>query len=374
MLLTEALNFQIPGSLALDCGKCLRGVNIRYETAGRLTPEADNAILVCHALTGDAHVCGKYTPDDAKSGWWDSMIGPGKYIDTDRYFVICSNILGGCSGSTGPRSVNPDTGNPYNMSFPVITIRDMVRAQMELIKYLGIKRLLAVAGGSMGGMQVLEWAVNYPDMMKCVLPIATAACNTAQNIAFDWVGRNAIQNDPHWNNGDYSADRTPETGLATARMLAHITYLSDETLTRKFGRGLQKSEDYSFKFDYDFAVESYLEHQGHTFVGRFDANSYCYITRAIDYYDLAGDTDGNLDIALAGMKADAMLVSFSSDWLFPPKQLVRLVNSMLRNRIRVTYSELQSSYGHDAFLLETDRLGRMVRDFLANQYAEVRRG
>ena len=368
VFITTPQDFRLPEPLPLDCGRILKDVNIRYETAGTLNAERSNAVLVNHALTGDAHVCGRHTPEDKKPGWWDEMIGPGKMVDTNKYFVICSNVIGGCSGSTGPQSIDPDTGKPYNMNFPVITVADMVRAQKALIDHLGIKKLLAVVGGSMGGMQVLEWAVAYPEMMKCVIPIATTSRMSAQGIAFDWIGREAIQSDPQWRNGDYKKfSENPARGLGVARMIAHITYLSDESMTRKFGRNLQDKESYSFNFDFDFAVESYLNYQGRKFVERFDANSYCYITRATDYFDLTAHAKGDLVKALENVKADFLVVSFSSDWLFPPADSHELVRALLRNRKKVSYSNVISGYGHDAFLLEVDTLSKMIRDFLANQ-------
>jgi len=350
-------------ALELDCGRKLYNVNIRYETYGELSPEKDNAILVTHALSGDAHVAGKHSPEDRKPGWWDNMIGPGKYIDTDKYFVICSNVIGGCSGSTGPRSVNPATGKLYNLDFPVLTIADMVRAQKRLIEYLQIPRLLAVIGGSMGGMQVLEWGKRYPEMVQSVVAIATTPRQSPQNIALNWVGSQAIRSDSDFNNGDYVVN--PEHGLATARMLAHITYLSDESMERKFGRNLQDADKYSFAFHRDFAVESYLDYQGQRFVERFDANSYLYITRAIDYFDLA--EGGSLSEALKGAKSDFLVVSFSSDWLFTTAESEALVKALLANKLNCSFCEIESSYGHDAFLLEVDRLGSLIRDFVANQ-------
>lgn len=360
-------NFQLPEPLALDCGRTLKGVNIRYETVGTLAPDRSNAILITHALSGDAHVCGRHAPEDPKPGWWDEMVGPGRAIDTNRYFVICSNVLGSCAGSTGPRSVNPDTGNPYNLDFPVITIRDMVRAQRYLIDYLGVEKLLSVVGGSMGGMQAMEWAINYPDRLDSAVPIATTSQLSPQSIAFDWVGREAIKYDPNWNNGNYSADHVPDRGLAAARMLAHITYLSDESMSLKFGRDLQDTDSYSFDFHRDFAVESYLEHQGRRFVERFDANSYFYITRAMDYFDLAARAGGDLARAFASAKAAFLVVSFSSDWLFPTAESRKIVNALLKNRLNVSFCEIKSAYGHDAFLLEADVLGPMLRDFLRNR-------
>ena len=372
--IVEEKDFKLPEPLPLDCGKVLQDVTLRYETCGTLNADKSNAIMIFHALSGDAHVCGYHSESDAKPGWWSDMIGPGLYIDTDKYFVICSNVLGGCSGSTGPRSINPETGKMYNMTFPVITIRDMVRAQHELIKFLGIEKLLAVVGGSMGGMQALEWVVNYPEMVGSVLPIATTTQLSAQGIAFNWVSREAIKYDPNFKNGEYTAENVPDKGLATARMLAHITYLSDESMGRKFGRGLQKSENYSFNFDYDFAVESYLEYQGRRFVERFDANSYFYITRAIDYFDLASRYKGDLAMAFAKVKCPFLVVSFTSDWLFPSEQSITLVRALLRNNIEVSYVNIESGYGHDAFLLEFETLGAMVRDFLGNEFKKLTEG
>ncbi|MBQ4336386.1 MAG: homoserine O-acetyltransferase [Lentisphaeria bacterium] len=353
-------------ALLLDCGRKLYDVNLRYETYGTLSEKLDNAVLIHHALTGDAHVAGKYSPEDRKPGWWDEMIGPGKYIDTNIYFVVCSNVIGGCSGSTGPRSIDPETGKRYNMDFPVITIADMVRAQHRLMKFLQIPRWLAVVGGSMGGMQVLEWSVMYPDEVKSAVPIATTAQLSPQSIAFDWVGREAIQYDANWQNGNYE-EKVPDRGLSTARMLAHITYLSDESMARKFGRNLQENNEYSFNFSRDFAVESYLQYQGRRFVERFDANSYCFITRAMDYFDLADRAGGSLAKSLAEATADFLVVSFSSDWLFPTSQSKDIVHALLKNQQNVSFCEIESSYGHDAFLLEVDTLGTMIRGFLAHQ-------
>lgn len=370
-LITEPRDFRFgetdADALELDCGRKLRSVTIRYECAGKLAPEKDNAILILHALSGDAHVCGRHHPDDRKPGWWDEMVGPGRPIDTDEYFVVCSNVIGGCSGSTGPRSVNPETGRRYNLDFPVITIRDMVRAQKRLTEHLGIGRWLAALGGSMGGMQALEWAVTYPELIKCAIPIATTAQLSPQSIAFDWVGREAIKYDPKWQDGDYEPDKVPADGLATARMLAHITYLSDESMSRKFGRELQEKAAYGFDFQRDFAVESYLEYQGQRFVERFDANSYFYITRAMDYFDLAARAGGDLARALAPATAEFLVTSFSSDWLFPTAQSLSIVQALLKNRQRVSFCEIESGYGHDAFLLEIEVLGPMLRDFLRNQ-------
>jgi homoserine O-acetyltransferase len=357
-------------ALKLDCGRKLYSVNIRYETYGELQPDGSNAVLILHALSGDAHVSGRHAADDPKPGWWDEMVGPGKYIDTDKYFVVCSNVIGGCAGSTGPRSTNPKTGKLYNMDFPVITIADMVRAQKRLMEHLRIDKWLSIVGGSMGGMQALEWAISYPDLMESVIPIATTTCLAPQAIAFDWVGREAIQSDSNWLKGDYS-ENSLQKGLSIARMLAHITYLSDESMRHKFGRDLQDSASYSFAFERDFAVESYLQYQGRRFTERFDANSYLYITRAMDYFDISSRADGNLAKALKPVKCPFLVVSFSSDWLFPSSQSVDLVKALLKNQCEVSYCEVESSYGHDAFLLEVDTLGKMISDFLRNRLEAI---
>ncbi len=355
--------------LPMDCGRALKKVVIHYETYGTLSPNADNAILVEHALTGDAHVAGYHSPQDKKAGWWDDMIGPGKPIDTNRFFVVCSNILGGCSGSTGPRSINPDTGKQYNMAFPVITIADMVRAQERLMRHLGIQRWFCVIGGSMGGMLALQWGVSYPEYVNATVAIATTARFSPQGISFDWVSREAIMNDPNWENGNY--DEQPKRGLATARMLAHITYLSDESMNYKFGRNLQASDNIEYNFSKDFRIESYLDHQGVKFVERFDANSYLYITRAIDYFGISDSTNGDLSAALKKVTTPYLIVSFSSDWLFPAYQSQELVKALLYNGNDVTYCNIQSSYGHDAFLLETEALGSIMSSYLGNlKYTE----
>jgi len=357
-------DFLIEEGLHLQCGQTLAPINLRYETYGTLSEKADNAILLEHALSGDAHVAGYHSEDDEKPGWWDSMVGPGKTFDTDKYFIVCSNVIGGCSGSTGPASVNPKTGKPYNMDFPVLTIADMVHAQKKLMDHLKIKKWLCVAGGSMGGMQVLRWALLYPDCLVSAIPIATSSRISPQSIAFNWVGREAIMSDPGWNGGNYSEQ--PEKGLAIARMLGHITYLSEESMRRKFGRKLQTAKDYSFDFDKDFSVESYLQHQGMRFVERFDSNSYLYITRAIDYFDVSDKVNGDMAQGLKAIQCKCLVVSFTSDWLFPPEQSREMVRGMLKNGVDVTYCNIQSSYGHDAFLLEEDTLGRLISNFLQN--------
>jgi homoserine O-acetyltransferase len=337
--------------LPLDCGVELAPVSIAYQTYGTLNAERSNAILICHALTGDQFVADRH-PITGKPGWWQAMVGPGKVFDTDRYFLICSNVLGGCMGTTGPADLNPATGKVWGLDFPVITIGDMVRAQVRLIDHLGIEKLFCVAGGSMGGMQVLEWAARYPERMRAAVPIATAARHSAQNIAFHEVGRQAITADPEWRDGAYASENTrPQRGLAVARMAAHITYLSEAALHRKFGRNLQRGS-LTFGFDADFQVESYLRHQGLSFTERFDANSYLYITRAMDYFDLAADHGGLLAQAFAGTRVHFCVISFSSDWLFPTSEsraVVKALNSVAAN---VSFVEVESDKGHDAFLLD----------------------
>lgn len=362
--LVEGRNFRFDKPLPLDCGRVLKDVNLHYETYGTLSPKADNAIIIEHALSGDAHVAGYHSLNDKKPGWWDAMVGPGKPFDTNRFFIVCANIIGGCAGSTGPRSIDPDTGKRYNMTFPVITIRDVVRANHCLMEHLGIRKWLAVAGGSMGGMTALTWAISYPEAVNSVIAIATTPRVTPQAISFNWVSREAIMTDPKWNRGEY--EEQPQRGLAAARMLAHITYLSDESMRSKFGRKFQTSTDYSYSFSKDFRIESYLEHQGATFVERFDANSYLYITRAIDYFDLSDSANGDLKAALSVAKCPFLVVSISSDWLFPPYQSREIVRALLDNRNETTYCNIESPYGHDAFLLETKTLGSLISSFIAN--------
>jgi homoserine O-acetyltransferase len=350
--------------LLLECGKKLGPIDVAYETYGQLNEAGDNAVLICHALSGNAHVAGYNDPQDRrKPGWWDNMVGPGKAIDTDKYFVICSNFLGGCSGTTGPSSVNPETGKPYGLDFPIITIADMVRVQKLLVDSLGIKRLLAVIGGSIGGMQVLQWTLAYPDMIKAAIPIATSTHLGAQSIAFDAVGRNAIVADAHFADGQYHDKEVPGRGLAIARMIGHITYLSEEGMRQKFGRQLRSADRYSYDFNSEFSVETYLDHQGQSFVERFDANSYLYITKASDYFDLPRDY-GSLEKAFAHVKARFLVVSFSSDWLFTPTQSEAMVDALVANGRDVSYCSIASTYGHDAFLLETETLGAFLFSFL----------
>lgn len=352
-----------PHEMVLESGEKLGPITLAYETYGELNHAKSNAVLILHALSGDAHAAGRHSPEDPKPGWWDNMIGPGKAFDTDKYFIICANVLGGCRGSTGPCSLNPVTGKPYGLDFPVITIGDMVRAQRELIRYLGISRLLAVAGGSMGGMQALEWATRFPNEIASALVIAATPVASAQAIAFDAVGRNAIQADDAFASGNYYDGQPPWRGLAVARMLGHITYLSDESMQAKFGRRLKDAEGYSYDFGSEFSVETYLDYQGGQFVSRFDANSYLYITKAIDYFDLA-DAYGSLDEAFARVTAKMCIVSFSSDWLYPPYQSEQMVYSLARQRKNVTYCNIRSDYGHDAFLLEGKVLKKLIAGFL----------
>jgi homoserine O-acetyltransferase len=332
-------------------------------TYGTLNAARSNAILICHALTGDQFVASRH-PITGKPGWWDIMVGPGKPIDTDRFFVICTNVIGGCMGSTGPASIDPKNGKPYALDFPVVTIRDMVRAQAMLIDALGIEKLLCVTGGSMGGMQVLQWAASYPGRIATAMPLATGARHSAQNIAFHEVGRQAIMADPDWNGGQYYDGERPAKGLAVARMAAHITYLSEAALQRKFGRELQDRDQISFGFGADFQVESYLHHQGMTFVDRFDANSYLYITRAMDYFDLAGDYKGVLADAFRNTKARFCLISFTSDWLFPTPENKRIAHALNATAANVSFVEIESDKGHDAFLLDEPEMLATVRGFL----------
>ena len=354
-----------PDAMELDCGRRLGPVTLAYETYGTLSPERDNAVLVVHALSGDAHVAGYHAPDDRKPGWWDLAVGPGKPFDTTRYFVVCSNIIGGCKGSTGPSSTNPATGRPWGPEFPIVTIADMVRAQKRLVDHLGIRRLLSIVGGSMGGFQVLEWAVRYPECVASAIPIATSARLNAQGIAFDEVGRQAIMADPNWRGGDYYGQEAPRAGLAIARMIGHITYLSDREMHEKFGRRLQERDAFGYDFKTEFEVESYLRYQGDSFVRRFDANSYLYITKAMDYFDLAAGR-GSLVEALQDVSADFLVVSIASDWLFPTYQSKEIVRALKANGVPTTFMELDSPYGHDAFLLPSAQLAEGLAGFLAN--------
>ena len=361
---SPTVEFPADAPMQLDCGQRLAPFTIAYQTYGTLNAEKSNAILICHALTGDQHVAND-SPVTGKPGWWETMIGPGKPIDTRRYFVICPNILGGCMGSTGPASTNPATGKPYGLDFPVITVGDMVSAQVRLIDHFGIDQLFSVAGGSMGGMQVLEWAARLKERVFTAMPIATAPWHSAQNIAFHEVGRQAVMADPDWCAGDYlEQGRIPRNGLAVARMAAHITYLSEDALQRKFGRSLQERSEKTFTFNADFQIESYLRHQGSTFVDRFDANSYLYITRAMDYFDLAAGYGGVLANAFRGTKTRFCVVSFTSDWLYPTRESRAIVKALNAVAANVSFVEIESDKGHDAFLLDEPELFATVRGFL----------
>ncbi|MBL8587601.1 MAG: homoserine O-acetyltransferase [Methylobacteriaceae bacterium] len=359
------MRFGADRPLAMDAGVALAPFQIAYQTYGTLNADKSNAVLVCHALTGDQHVANVH-PVTGKEGWWEVMIGPGKPIDTDRYFVICPNVIGACMGSTGPASTNPATGRPYGLDLPVVTIPDMVRAQAMLIDALGVETLFCVIGGSMGGMQVLQWAAAYPTRVFSAIPIATASRHSSQNIAFHEVGRQAVMADPDWRGGRYhEAGVRPEKGLGVARMAAHITYLSDAALHAKFGRRLQNREAPTFSFDADFQIESYLRHQGRAFVQRFDANTYLYLTRAMDYFDLAADHGGRLAGAFKDTRTRFCVVSFTSDWLFPTAESRAVVHALNACGASVSFVEIDTDKGHDAFLLDVPELFSTTRGFLA---------
>ncbi|MBM3705588.1 MAG: homoserine O-acetyltransferase [Actinobacteria bacterium] len=359
-----------PDVMVLDSGQKISPVTIAFETYGNLNSEGSNAVLIFHALSGDAHAAGFNSRKDAKPGWWDIMIGPGKPFDSNKHFIICANIIGGCRGSTGPSSMNPSTGKPYGLTFPEITIKDMVKPQKTLIEHLGIKKLLCVAGGSMGAMQALQWIVSYPGMSEGAVIIATTPQHTALQIAFNSIGRYAIISDPAWNNGDYygSSKKKPDMGLSIARMIGHITYLSEEAMHKKFGRkfisGGKKNKPVA-DFTKDFEVESYLQYQSESFIKRFDANSYLYISKAIDNFNIA-EGHSNLAEAFKGIKARCLLVSFSSDWLYPKEQSLKMVRALKINGIETTYINIESEYGHDAFLIEDRKLKSVLKGFLSS--------
>ena len=351
-------------SLTLDSGEVLAPLTIAYETYGTLNEHRSNAILILHALSGDAHAAGYYSGEE-RPGWWETMIGPSKGFDTDRYFVICSNVIGGCKGSTGPSSINPATGREYALEFPLVTVGDMVRAQKLLVEHLGIERLLCVSGGSMGGMQALEWAVAYPEAVASCVAIAATQKHSPMQIAFNEVGRQAIMADPKWNNGDYYEGDAPDSGLAVARMIGHITYLSDESMHQKFGRRFQDKSTLTYDLARDFEVASYLKYQGEMFTRRFDANTYLYVTKALDYFDLTGGR-GILAETFRDLRQDMrfLVVAFSSDWLYPPYQSKEIVRALKGNNVDCSYIEMKLSFGHDAFLLENKELSRMVWNFI----------
>lgn len=357
-----------PHALVLDSGAKLGPITLAYETLGELNAERTNAVLILHAFSGDAHVAGYHHSEDERPGWWDNMVGPGKPVDTNRYFVICSNILGSCVGSTGPSSINPETGKPYGLTFPMVTIKDMVQAQRHLVEHLGISKLMSLIGGSVGGMQVLRWCADYPQMVVSAIPLATTTRHSAQAIAFNEVARQAIMADPDWNNGDYYGGSGPTHGLAVARMIGHVTYLSDEAMREKFGRRLH-SDTLSFNFTGDFQVESYLHHQGKKFVDRFDANSLLYITKAADYFDLErGGSNLLVSEALAGVSF--LVISFSSDWLYPTYQSRDIVSALKKNGSDVSFCEIEAQWGHDAFLVPNKRLDGLISGFLDRVYHE----
>ena len=367
--IVQARDYYHPGPFTFASGQAIAGFTLRYETYGSLNATRDNAVLICHALSGDHHCAGWHSERDAKPGWWNNLIGPGKAVDTRRFFVICANVLGGCQGSTGPSSTDPATGLPYGIRFPFVTIRDMVHAQKLLLDHLGVAELHAVMGGSMGGMTAMLFATEYPVFTKRQIIMASTANESAQAIAFNEVGRQAIMQDPAWNNGDYPREGGPRVGLAIARMMAHSTYLSDAGMDRKFGRRKRESAGgESYTFDAQFEVESYLRHQGESFINRFDANSYLYITRAIDQFDPAR-AHGSLEQAFACVQAESLVVGFTSDWLFPPEQNRSIALALLRAGKRASYAELSTDLGHDSFLLESPDLYALLRGFLERSEA-----
>lgn len=369
--LVEKKFYTLPVPLSLEGGDSLEAVTLAYETYGELNDTKSNAILICHALSGDAHAAGFHQGSD-KAGWWEIMVGPNKAINTDRYFVICSNILGSCMGSTGPSSIDPKTGKAYGLTFPVVTIGDMVAAQKALIDHLGITKLLSVIGGSIGGMQTLEWSIRYPENVFSAIPLATTQRHSALAIAFNEVARQAIMADPNWNNGDYYDSQKPDLGLAVARMIGHITYLSDTAMRNKFGRRLQNKDAFSFNFEADFQVESYLRYQGIKFVNRFDANSFLYITKAADYFDLTTKKNIAHQSPLAMSKARYLVISFTSDWLYPTRKSKDMVKAMKKHNLDVSFCEIEAEWGHDAFLLPNPRLGDMLSGFLDRMSKEYK--
>ncbi len=357
--------FHPPDEMTLECGAKLGPIIIAYETLGRLNREKDNAVMVCHALSGSSHVAGYYSSSDEKPGWWDNMVGPGKGINTDKYFVICSNILGSCYGSSGPSSIDPKTGKPYGLSFPLITIADMVQAQKELIDRLDIKKILCIVGGSIGGMQALEWTVSYPDMVGSVIPIASTCKRSPLSIGLSEAQRQSIMADPNWNEGDYYNGEKPDKGLALARMIGHLSYLSEASMARKFGRRLQDNNEFKYNLTTDFEIENYLHHQGKKFVKRFDANSYLYITKASDYFDLGEQKGGgSLVNAFAKTSAKYLVISFSSDWLYTTEQSREMVRAMKKAGKEVSFCEIDVDLGHDSFLLAHAQLSRLISGFI----------
>ena len=362
--IVETKFHKIEEKIKFESGVEFGPITVAYETYGELNETKDNAILLIHALTGDAHAAGYHNESDKKPGWWDTLIGPNKAFDTNKYFVICTNILGGCSGTTGPSSINPETGKPYGTKFPVFTIEDTIKVKKKLLDWLGIKKLYSVAGGSMGGMQAMQFPITYPDYVNSVILIATTSRLSPQAIAFNAIGRNSIISDPDWNNGDYyDKENKPNRGLSNARMIGHVTYLCEEAMYNKFGRRLQDKDHYDFHFDIDFQVESYLQHQGQIFVDRFDANSYLYITKAVDYFDIENKY-GSLQNAFKETNAKFLVISFDTDWLFPSSQSKEIVNTLMKLDKDVSYCEIKLPCGHDAFLLEYDVQDKIIKSFL----------
>lgn len=360
-----------PDLFKFESGADIGPVTLAYETYGTLNQDRSNAVLVCHALTGDSHVAGYYSPKDPKPGWWDIMVGPGKGIDTDHWFVICCNVIGSCMGTTGPASINPETGTEYGTEFPLITIADMVKAQKVLLDYIGIKKLAAVVGGSVGGMQVLEWCIRYPETPSFAVVLASTCRHSALAIAFNEVARQSIMADPNWQDGHYYSGKKPDMGLAIARMIGHLTYLSDESMRLKFGRRLQNRSDLSFEFGAEFQVESYLQYQGQKFIERFDANSFLYITKAADYFDLARDHGkGSLVQAFSKVAARFLVVSYTSDWLYPTYQSKEMVTAMKKNNLDISFCEIDAQWGHDAFLLPNPKLNSLMKGFLGRALSE----
>ena len=361
--IVETRFYSIEEKIKLENGVDFGPITVAYETYGSLNETKDNAILVFHALSGDSHAAGYHSEEDKKPGWWDDMIGPGKAFDTNKFFIVSSNFLGSCNGTTGPSSINPEIEKPYALDFPMITIEDMVNVQKKLVEHLGIESL-SVAGGSMGGMQAMQWTISYPEMVKSAIVIASTSRLSAQGIAFNEVGRNAIISDPDWKGGNYYDSVPPVRGLSIARMIGHITYLSEESMHHKFGRKLQNKIHLDFNFDINFQVESYLRHQGKSFVDRFDANSYLYITKAMDYFDIQLKY-GSIANAFKQSRAKFLVISFSSDWLFPPSQSKEIVRALMNSDKDVTYCDIKSDYGHDAFLLEEEQQTKMIKSFLS---------
>jgi len=359
-----------PDEMITESDARLGPITLAYETYGSLNQDKSNVVMVLHALSGNSHAAGYYSKDDEKPGWWDNMVGPGKGIDTDRFFVICSNIIGSCYGSTGPSSKNPRTGKPYGLDFPLFTISDVVRAQKKLLDHLGITKLLCLIGGSIGGMQALEWAVSYPDMVKSAIPIASTCKRSALSIGLSEAQRQAIMADTNWNDGNYYDQDYPKKGLALARMIGHITYLSETSMHNKFGRRLQENTTFTYDLSIDFEVESYLHYQGKKFVERFDANSYLYITKASDYFDLGEQKGGgSLVKAFSGILAKFLVISFSSDWLYPTAQSRDMVKAMKKSGLDVSFCEIETDFGHDSFLLANEQLTKLISGFLNGIYS-----